>query len=51
MEMEWTLPFLARVWFEKSELQHNVLVRNIRRLERKEGTAVRQDQCTPCTKQ
>ncbi|GIP61158.1 hypothetical protein J15TS10_49720 [Paenibacillus woosongensis] len=47
MGEEWTLPVMAKVWFSKSVLQHQVLVKNIRRRQQiEEGTSVRHDQCT-----
>lgn len=42
---ELTLPTLARIWFDRSTLQHQILMKNIRR-QKKIGTAVRQDHCT-----
>lgn len=33
MQEEMTLPLLATIWFERSPLQHHVLVKNIKRIE------------------
>lgn len=33
MQEEMTLPLLAIIWFERSPLQHHVLVKNIKRSE------------------
>ncbi|GGF72264.1 hypothetical protein GCM10010912_16720 [Paenibacillus albidus] len=42
-----TLPLLATIWFERSPLQHHVLIKNIMRSEHKKKHASTSDAYVP----